>query len=52
VVSRATPSPGSEASFIQQLLGNVGKFSTGGVPGGSGGARTPGGSGASSSPGL
>jgi outer membrane protein assembly factor BamE (lipoprotein component of BamABCDE complex) len=29
VVSRATPSPGSEASFMQQLLGNVGKF----VPG-------------------
>jgi outer membrane protein assembly factor BamE (lipoprotein component of BamABCDE complex) len=52
VVGRATPSPGSEASFMQQLLGNVGKFSTGGVPGGSGGARTPGGSGASSSPGL
>lgn len=52
VVSRATPSPGSEASFMQQLLGNVGKFSTGGAPGGSGGARTPGGSGASSSPGL
>jgi len=51
VVSRATPSPGSEASFMQQLLGNVGKFSTGGAPGG-GGARTPGGSGASSSPGL
>jgi len=52
VVSRATPSPGSEASFMQQLLGNVGKFSTGGVPGGGGGTRTPGGSGASSSPGL
>jgi outer membrane protein assembly factor BamE (lipoprotein component of BamABCDE complex) len=29
VVSRATPSPGSEASFMQQLLGNVGKFSPG-----------------------
>lgn len=27
VVTRATPSPGSEASFMQQLLGNVGKFS-------------------------
>ncbi len=27
VVSRATPSPGSESSFFQQLLGNVGKFS-------------------------
>ena len=49
VVSRATPSPGSEASFMQQLLGNVGKFSTG-APGGSG--RTPGGSGAATDPGL
>ena len=29
VVSRATPSPGSESSFLQQLLGNVGKFSAG-----------------------
>lgn len=27
VVARSTPSPGSEASFMQQLLGNVGKFS-------------------------
>ena len=27
VVSRATPSPGSDASFMQQLLGNIGKFS-------------------------
>ena len=44
VVSRATPSPGSEASFMQQLLGNVGKFNAG--PQGTG-ARTPGGSGAS-----
>ncbi len=51
VVSRSTPSPGSEASFIQQLLGNVGKFSTGptggsGVSGGSGGSTGPGSSGA------
>lgn len=46
IVDRATPSPGSEASFMQQLLGNVGKFSTGGLPGvGTGGSR-PGGSGA------
>ena len=30
VVTRATPSPGSEASFMQQLLGNVGRFSPGG----------------------
>lgn len=43
VVSRATPSPGSEASFMQQLLGNVGKFSTGGAPGSA--RTTPGGSG-------
>ena len=49
VVSRATPSPGSEASFLQQLLGNVGKFSAGG-PSTSG--RTPGGSGAQGEPGL
>ena len=26
VVSRTTPSPGTEASWLQQLLGNVGKF--------------------------
>ena len=51
VVSRATPSPGSEASFLQQLLGNVGKFSTGGLPG-SGGTTTPGSSGAATAPGL
>ena len=49
VVSRATPSPGSEASFMQQLLGNVGKF-TAGAPSSNG--RTPGGSGAASEPGL
>ena len=51
VVNRATPSPGSEASFLQQLLGNVGKFSTGGVPGSSG-RSTPGSSGAATAPGL
>lgn len=44
VSSRATPSPGSEASFLQQLLGNIGKFSTGGLPGsGSSGNSGPGG---------
>jgi outer membrane protein assembly factor BamE (lipoprotein component of BamABCDE complex) len=37
VVSRTTPSPGSEASFMQQLLGNVGKFSPV-APGSSGGS--------------
>lgn len=26
VVSRTTPSPGTEASFMQQLLGNIGRF--------------------------
>lgn len=26
VVSRTTPSPGSEASFMQQLFGNIGRF--------------------------
>jgi outer membrane protein assembly factor BamE (lipoprotein component of BamABCDE complex) len=26
VVGRTTPSPGTEASFLQQLLGNVGRF--------------------------
>ena len=38
----ATPSPGSEASFMQQLLGNVGKFTPAGIPGGSS-SSTPGG---------
>ena len=42
VVSRTTPSPGSEASFLQQLLGNVGKFNAAGASG-----KSPGGSGAS-----
>lgn len=30
VVSRTTPSPGSEASFMQQLIGNIGRFSPAG----------------------
>ena len=47
VVSRATPSPGSEASFMQQLLGNVGKFSTG--PTGLGASSSTPGSGVGSS---
>lgn len=29
VVSRTTPAPGNDASFLQQLLGNVGKFTPG-----------------------
>jgi len=32
----ATPSPGSEASFMQQLLGNVGRFTPAGLPGSNG----------------
>ena len=54
VATRSTPSPGSEASFMQQLLGNVGKFSTGaaGLGGGSGvgvgGGSAAGGSGGTS----
>lgn len=46
VVSRATPSPGSEASILQQLLGNVGRFSPGGL-----GGQGVGGSSSSSAPG-
>lgn len=45
MVSRTTPSPGSEASFMQQLLGNVGRFNAGGL--GGGGGSSLGGSGAS-----
>ena len=40
VVSRTTPSPGTEASFLQQLLGNIGRFNPAGgaTPGIGGGA--------------
>lgn len=31
IVSRTTPSPGTEASVLQQLFGNVGKFNPGGL---------------------
>jgi outer membrane protein assembly factor BamE (lipoprotein component of BamABCDE complex) len=42
ISSRATPSPGTEASFLQQLFGNVGKFTGGGAaPAAGGGAPTP-----------
>ena len=36
MVARSTPSPGSEASFMQQLLGNVGRFTAGPTGTGSG----------------
>lgn len=39
VVSRATPAPGNDATFLQQLLGNVGRFSPMGAGTGSGGGR-------------
>ena len=35
MASGATPSPGSEATFMQQLLGNVGRFNPIGAGGGS-----------------
>lgn len=48
VVSRSTPSPGSDASIMQQLFGNIGRFSPGGLggpststEGPSGGAPSP-----------
>jgi outer membrane protein assembly factor BamE (lipoprotein component of BamABCDE complex) len=43
VIARTTPSPGTEASFLQQLLGNIGRFSPAGTALGTG----AGGSGAS-----
>jgi outer membrane protein assembly factor BamE (lipoprotein component of BamABCDE complex) len=46
VVSRTTPSPGTEASFMQQLLGNIGKFNA--APS----APTAGGGAPSSGPGI
>ncbi len=42
VSSRATPSPGTEASFMQQLFGNIGRY-TAGAPSTGSGAPTPGG---------
>jgi outer membrane protein assembly factor BamE (lipoprotein component of BamABCDE complex) len=48
VASRTTPSPGTEASFMQQLLGNIGKFN----PAGGGGGFTPGGAAPVSAGGL
>ena len=46
VVARTTPSPGSDATFLQQLLGNVGKFNATPSPGGGTGGNSAGGSGA------
>jgi outer membrane protein assembly factor BamE (lipoprotein component of BamABCDE complex) len=41
VVARTTPSPGTEASFMQQLLGNIGRFNPTGVPTPNGGGGAP-----------
>ncbi len=44
MVARTTPAPGTEASVLQQLFGNVGRFTPGGVNAGAsapaGGAQT------------
>ena len=43
IVARATPSPGTEASFLQQLFGNIGRFNAFGQQAASpsGGAPAP-----------
>jgi outer membrane protein assembly factor BamE (lipoprotein component of BamABCDE complex) len=45
VIARTTPSPGTEASFLQQLLGNVGRFNPLGatMPGSAAGGGSAGG---------
>jgi outer membrane protein assembly factor BamE (lipoprotein component of BamABCDE complex) len=45
IVARATPSPGTSASFLQQLFGNIGRFNPlgPGSPGTGGGAPSAGG---------
>jgi outer membrane protein assembly factor BamE (lipoprotein component of BamABCDE complex) len=42
VIARTTPSPGTEATFLQQLLGNVGRFNPGSSAGSTGGGSTAG----------
>ena len=43
-VARATPAPGRELSFLEQIVGNLGKFNNGGgeTPSGASGGRLPG----------
>jgi outer membrane protein assembly factor BamE (lipoprotein component of BamABCDE complex) len=48
VASRTTPSPGTEASFMQQLIGNIGRYN----PTGSGGFTAGGGAPSSGAGGL
>jgi outer membrane protein assembly factor BamE (lipoprotein component of BamABCDE complex) len=40
-VARATPAPGRELSFLEQLIGNLGKFNSAGGGGGGGGTNGP-----------
>ncbi|MCW3473952.1 outer membrane protein assembly factor BamE [Limobrevibacterium gyesilva] len=42
VVSRTTPSPGADATILQQLLGNIGRFGPGGSAGGNSSNRSGG----------
>ena len=48
VIARTTPSPGTEASFMQQLLGNIGRFNPAGA--GTGRRSGAGGGGAGGAP--
>jgi outer membrane protein assembly factor BamE (lipoprotein component of BamABCDE complex) len=41
VVDRTTPSPGTTASFMQQLFGNIGRFNAGAPSSGGGGGAPP-----------
>jgi outer membrane protein assembly factor BamE (lipoprotein component of BamABCDE complex) len=45
VATQTTPSPGTEASFMQQLVGNIGKFNPTGTGGPTAGGAGPGASG-------
>jgi outer membrane protein assembly factor BamE (lipoprotein component of BamABCDE complex) len=47
-VARATPAPGRELSFLEQLIGNLGKFNNSGA--GSGGGSSGSGSGSKNGP--
>jgi len=42
MIARTTPSPGTEASFMQQLLGNIGRFNPAGIGSTTGGPGSSG----------
>jgi outer membrane protein assembly factor BamE (lipoprotein component of BamABCDE complex) len=50
VIARTTPSPGTEASFMQQLLGNIGRFNPAGAASAPGTAASGFGGGAGGAP--